>query len=403
MGEVRQLQDLSKKPPLWLLDFSSQRLLEILGSAGGEGRFVGGCVRDALLGQCSADMDVATDLSPEKVTEVLAQQDVHVIPTGLKHGTITAILNDRKFEITTLRHDVETDGRHADVAFTANWQEDAARRDFTFNALYLSGDGKLFDYFGGCADLAAGIVRFIGNPETRIEEDRLRVLRYFRFFARFGDGGADAAAIAACQKFANDLGLLSAERVGKEIFLLFEHKTPLAAILLMKDTGVLSALFGDAMDVDRLRNLLLLPATDDPLLRLGVLLAGDVRLVSQSLKTLRLSNKDRMRLENMSAIPFMATAAMKVQRAQLYRLGCQTYEDRLFLAWSAEPENPVFPACLELVHHWNIPVFPVQGRDLLSLDVKAGPGLGKMIKRLEAKWIASDFQLGKPELLSDVK
>ncbi|MBV9554475.1 MAG: CCA tRNA nucleotidyltransferase, partial [Alphaproteobacteria bacterium] len=225
--------------PPWLDERPVRRLLTALAAAGIDARFVGGCVRDALLGIAGGDIDVATPARPEAVLAALAAAHIRAVPTGLPHGTVTAVIAPRHFEITTLRRDVETDGRHARVAFDAGWAEDAARRDFTINALYLAPDGALFDPVGGRVDLAARRVRFVGDPASRIAEDVLRILRYYRFEARFGAGAGDAAARAACRVAAKTLPALSAERVWRELSGLLSLPEPLRALRLMHEDGVL--------------------------------------------------------------------------------------------------------------------------------------------------------------------
>ena len=216
-----------------------------------EARVVGGAVRDALAGRPITDIDLATPRTPEQVTKALQEAGIRVVPTGIDHGTVTAVLGERSFEITTLRRDVETDGRHAVVAFTDDWRTDAARRDFTINAMSMARDGEVFDYFGGIADLRAGIVRFVGDPATRIAEDHLRILRYFRFFARYSAGPADAAALAAIRAGASGLGKLSAERVWSELSRILAVPDPRAAVALMADLGVMDAVLPEGADAAR--------------------------------------------------------------------------------------------------------------------------------------------------------
>jgi poly(A) polymerase len=258
----------SKLHPLWMAEPAVQHLLGGLAAGGIETRFVGGCVRDALLGVEGGDIDLATPARPEVVMAALAAVKIKALPTGLDHGTVTAVLPPRHFEITTLRRDVETDGRHARVAFDANWAQDAARRDFTINAIYLGADGSLFDPVGGQDDLAAHRVRFVGNPATRIAEDVLRVLRYYRFEARFGSGGGDTAARAACRAAVLQLPTLSAERVSRELMRLLASPDPIRALTMMREDGILAAILPEATRIDRLQNLLALGAPTPTLPRL---------------------------------------------------------------------------------------------------------------------------------------
>ncbi len=256
---------MSRLDPPWLHEPVVQRLLGALTAAGIEARFVGGCVRDAILGIDGGDIDLATPARPDAVIAALKQAKIKTVPTGLAHGTVTAVVPPRTFEITTLRRDVETDGRHAVVAFGAGWDEDAARRDFTINAIYLGADGTLYDPVGGRVDLAARRVRFVGDPATRIAEDVLRVLRYYRFEARFGSSEGDAAARAACRDAVPQLATLSAERVSREFMRLLVAPDPIRALAMMRDDGVLSSIAPEATRIDRLERFLSL-ATPTPTL-----------------------------------------------------------------------------------------------------------------------------------------
>src|SRR3954468_17599530 len=249
--------------PPWMREEATRLLLRALRAAGIEARFVGGCVRDALLGHPSADIDLATPARPEDIIAALENAGIKAVPTGIAHGTITAVLPTRHFEITTLRRDVETYGRHARVAFDADWSEDAARRDFTINALYLDPEGIVHDPVGGLADLAAHRVRFVGEPARRIAEDVLRVLRYYRFEARFGRGEGDGAARAACRASVPLLPTLSAERVAQEVLRLLAVADPVPALRMMREDGVLAAILPEATRLDRLERLIAVETSFD--------------------------------------------------------------------------------------------------------------------------------------------
>ncbi len=268
-GEVHKIA-----PQPWMKAAPTRALLKALGDAGIAARFVGGCVRDALLGRPIADVDLATPARPEAVVAALEKARIKVVPTGIAHGTVTAVVTSarppRHFEITTLRRDVETDGRRARVAFDADWAEDAARRDFTINALYLDPDGRIHDPVGGLADLKAHRVRFVGEPARRIAEDVLRVLRYYRFEARFGTGAGDAAARAACRDAASLLAGLSAERVAQELLRLLAVPDPVPALRMMAEDGVLAAILPEATRLDRLQCLLALELLTHPPLHGGL-------------------------------------------------------------------------------------------------------------------------------------
>jgi len=400
MSEPVPLCDLKKTPPRWMSCPESHLLFSSLRKAGGEGRFVGGCVRDALLGEISDDIDICTNLTPEVVMSALSSANIRVIPTGLKHGTVTAIIGEYKYEITTLRVDVETDGRHATVSFTENWREDAARRDFTINALYLTEQGELHDYFGGQQDLQSGVVRFIGDADARIEEDRLRVLRYFRFFARFGEGLPDDNAVKACSKAAFQLGQLSKERITQEFMRLLETERSLEAILLMAKTDVLGSILPGEISSKCYENLISLSVGSDVMQRLSVLFKGNKDWAKNIPTYLRLSRRTEKRLQAMCAEDLPLTLSLAGQRASVYQLGVETFMDRLLLAWSKGAEDEICLQYLDLAKNWEIPTFPVSGRDLIDKGHQPGKMLGELLAKLDAIWIESDFQMTKRDLLA---
>ena len=327
-------------------------------------RLVGGCVRDALAGRPVQDVDLATPLAPDAVCRALAAASIRSIPTGVAHGTITALLDERPFEITTLRRDLLTDGRHAAVAWTADWQEDAARRDFTINAMSVSQSGELFDYFGGQADLAAGRVRFVGDAATRVAEDYLRILRFFRFQARYGRGAPDPAAVAAIRAGMAGLAQLSVERVWSELKRILAAPDPAAALVLMADTGVLAAVVPEGV---ALTDLARLPA--DPVLRMAALLTGDpVALAAR----LRLSGAEAERLAALRGPPPGGDDA--ALRRQLADTAPEVLLGRSWLA--GQPE-----AMRERLRSMPRPVFPLEGRDVVALGVAPGPPVGALLRR----------------------
>lgn len=401
MSKSAGLVDISDCPPPWRSWPETNAVISALQDEGGVVRFVGGCVRDALLGIASEDIDIATDLLPGAVMQGLERAGVEALPTGLDHGTITAVCGKRHFEITTLRVDLVGHGRHADIAFTHDWEVDAERRDFTFNALYLDPTGELIDPVGGLADLKARHVRFIGNADDRIREDRLRVLRYFRFFARFGDDNPDAAALKACAKAAGDLGALSVERVQKEILLLLATKTPLAALELMKETGVLEAITGVPVYLSRISTLLSLPVESDALLRFAALLHCDKDEVSHLSAKLRFSNKQKERLTRMCEKNISREMDERDQAKALYWLGKQTFVDQAILLWAELTPECDFRQYLDRAERWQRSSFPVTGRDLLTHGVAEGAALGKLLNDMEMRWVESSFRLTKEELLRE--
>ncbi|MDE1967425.1 MAG: CCA tRNA nucleotidyltransferase [Alphaproteobacteria bacterium] len=374
----------------WMRDAATRRVMRALTAPEAEPRFVGGAVRDALLGRPPREIDIGTPLTPEVVTRCLTAAGIRAVPTGIAHGTVTAVTPKQIFEITTLRRDVETDGRHAKVAFDAGWEADAQRRDFTMNALSLDRRGRLYDYVGGLADLKAGRVRFVGDPATRIREDVLRLLRYYRFFAYYGKGVGDRAARAACRTAARLLPTLSAERVAAEILKLLAAPNPLPALRMMQTDGVLKRLLPEAGGLTRLRRLVALEPQPDPLRRLAALITRNAGAVAERLK---LSGAQRDRLAALLAKPAIALDGDRlVQRRALYRWGAALYADRVLLVAAAQRRSRSVAPLLRLARAWKSPRFPLRGRDLLAAGVAPGPALGRLLAVLEAWWIKGDFR-----------
>lgn len=387
-------------PQAWMSAPATVAVLDALAAAGGEGRFVGGCVRDALLERPVADIDIATPLTPPQVIQALEQAGIRAIPTGVEHGTVTAVADHRPFEITTLRRDVETDGRRAVVAFTDDWAEDAARRDFRLNALYLDRQGRLYDPVGGgIEDARAGRIIFVGDAETRIGEDYLRVLRFFRFLAWYGRGEPDATALAACAALREGLSGLSGERVAKELLKLLAAPEPRPAVQLMEGTGVLAVLLPWCSD--RRRFEAMVEIAPDAELRLAALLPDDPEAVSSAAARLRLSNAQRGRL--LAALsgepPLDAGLSAPGVRRVLYRIGPQAFADRVRLAWAAAPADP-WPRLLALAKGWSRPAFPLGGADAAVAGVPPGPAVGAWLRTAEAWWIEQDFKADKAAVLA---
>jgi len=378
------------KPRPWMRDAVTRRVMRVLTAPDAEPRFVGGAVRDALLGRLPREIDIATPLEPDAVMQRLSAADIRAVPTGIAHGTVTAATPKRIFEITTLRRDVETDGRHAKVAFGVDWTADAQRRDFTMNALSLDRHGRLYDDVGGLADLKAGRVRFVGDPATRIREDVLRLLRYYRFFAYYGKGGGDRAARAACRAAARLLPTLSAERVAAEFLKLLAAPDPLPALRMMQTDGVLKAALPESVGLGRLRRLVAVEPEADPIRRLAALIARDAGAVADRFK---LSNAQRERLEALLAKPAIALDADRAtQRQALYCWGSAIYADRVLLAAAARSQPRGVRKLLRLAQSWKSPRFPLRGRDLLAAGVAPSPEVGALLAALEAWWIKGDFR-----------
>lgn len=366
----------------WMQRPGLDRLAEALGAGDGAARYVGGAVRDTLLGLPVSDIDVATIHPPQEVVRRLEAAGIKAVPTGIAHGTITAVADGTVVEVTTLRRDVTTDGRHAEVAFTDDWQADAARRDFTMNALYADMQvHTLHDYFDGIADLRAGRVRFIGDPLQRIAEDHLRILRFFRFLARFGDA-PDAEGLAACIDRANDLMALSRERIADELLKLLVARDAVAVMRLMVEHGIWTPVLPeiDAVAVERLAALAASEATaaiaPDPIRRLAALLrTGNAEAVTARLK---LSNAQRKRVATA-----LGQDDAQPPRALGYRLGVESAIDRLLLSGEVA-------AAADLVD-WTRPSLPLSGGALVERGLARGPDVAKALRAVEDRWIAEGF------------
>ena len=385
----------------WLAERPVRRLLAALAQAAIEARFVGGCVRDTLLGEAIGDIDLATPARPDAVMAALRAARIKAVPTGLAHGTVTAVVPPRQFEITTLRRDVETDGRHAKVAFDAGWAEDAARRDFTINAIYLAPDGTIFDPVAGRADLAARRVRFVGDPATRIAEDVLRLLRYYRFEARFGGGDGDPAARAACRVAVTSLPTLSAERVWRELSRLLAGPDTVRALGLMRDDGVLAAILPEATRLDRLARLA--PRSGDALLHLAALVEVDPAGAAALAERLRLSNAERDRLVGLTRPwPIDPAGDARAQRLAVYRLGRQRYRDLvdLFAAEDETSSGDRLADMLGVATNWTPPDFPLRGDDVTALGIAPGPKVGRLLGAVRRWWEDGDFAADRAACLA---
>jgi poly(A) polymerase len=393
--------------PAWMTWARTAAVFDALEAAGGPGcaRFVGGCVRNELLGRQVDDLDIATRLEPPAVTAALRAAGLKAVPTGVEHGTVTAVSGGRPYEITTLRRDVETDGRRAVVAFTTDWAQDAGRRDFTLNALYADRAGTVFDPLGsGVVDAQAGRIVFVGDAETRIREDYLRILRFFRFTAWYGRGGPDAAATAACAALKGGLAQLAAERVSKELLKLLAAPDPRAAMALMAQTGVLAQVLPEATSLARFEALAGLEA-GDPELRLAALMSGGAAEAVAAARRLRLSNGLRDRLAA-AAEPEPALAADMTPadaRRALYAIGAQAFLDRARLCAAAAGDAAGWRGLIDLAGAWTRPRFPLGGADVAALGIPPGPRVGALLREAEAWWIAGDFPDDRAALLARLK
>jgi poly(A) polymerase len=373
----------------WRKKRGMKRLLKALGADERLTRYVGGSIRDDLLGLPVSDIDLATRIAPDDVMRRLEKARIKAVPTGIDHGTVTAVSDGHPFEITTLRRDVSTDGRRATVAFTDDWQEDAARRDFTINALSADpSTGELFDYFGGLADLEQRRVRFIGDPLQRIAEDHLRILRFFRFHARFDGGEPDSAAVEACTARANDLMALSRERIADELLKLLAFADPSSTVRIMLDRGILKPVLPEIASerIDDLKALINAESAagmdPDPLRRLAALLPLDSAIAEDIAGRLRLSNKARKRL---------SCAADKLgdlpPKALAYRLGRDCAVDRLLLA--GRPDEAAEIAA------WHAPRLPITGGALIKRGLREGPIVARTLKAIDDRWVTAGFPTGE--------
>jgi poly(A) polymerase len=386
----------------WLKDPALSKVLGVL-NAGGTTRVAGGAVRNALLGVPVADVDLATTLPPEAVMAKARDAGLGVHPTGLEHGTVTVVADGRPFEVTTLRIDVETFGRHARVHFTGDWEADAGRRDFTMNALYCDADGEVHDPLGGYPDLKRRIIRFVGKPQARIREDYLRILRFFRFNAQYGRGTPNPDGLKHSVRLRRNLLKLSGERIRQELWKLLAAPRAVAMLRPMGKHGITRILLGTDGETTALQRMTeidrWLKLDPDPLLRLH-LLAGDAQRYRDRLK---LTNAEMARLKALSSAGEPSPRLRPAERrAVLYQLGRQAYKDSIRIAWAAS-RAPVKDAgwkkLLRFEHDAALPEFPVSGADLIARGIKPGPAMGRTLKALEDWWIAADFPEDKEEVL----
>lgn len=392
----------------WMIAPETRKVMDALLDDGGDARFVGGCVRNALCNRNIVDIDIATPLPPEQVIERLARHDISYVPTGLKHGTVTAIVEGHPFEITTLRRDIATDGRHAEVAFTDDWRADASRRDFTFNAIFATAEGGLFDPFGGVEDLRNGRVRFVGDPATRIKEDYLRILRFFRFHAHFGRGAPEEAALNACAAAAPQLAHLSAERIRQEILKLLESPNAAATWRLMVQYGIIAHVLPAATNVAALEKLIRLEIQqhDDhpfPLRRLAALLEATAKDVPSIAQALRLSNDQAAQLNLMLGKPLTLAISASEVRKLVYRHGNDAVRSFLLLAAAKAEDTAPLAALYHEATVFRAPRFPLRGDDVLKTGVPPSPEVGRIMESIENWWIEQDFAPDRAACLAKLK
>ena len=411
-------------PQTWMALPETIQVMAAFKDAGVEARFIGGCVRDSILKRPVRDIDIATPEPPERVMEILEAAGIHMIPTGVAHGTLTAVIGHEHFEITTLRIDVETDGRRAQVAFTDDWTKDAARRDFTINAMSCDMDGNIYDPYEGIKDLGNGYIRFVGTAQKRIEEDVLRLMRFFRFLAEYGKYPVNAEALQACYDMAPKLVDLSGERVRGELFRILTAPNPATTITKMRGERALQYILPEAGDVGRLRALAWLlergiKITDvkfDPVRRLAALLdpnlePDDVKAIAERLK---FSNKERKHLLDMTAAGPVFSPDMSdhdIRRA-CFQVGASIAVDRALLAWAGEvaleahlplDRTAAWVRLVETVRDWPGADFPLRGRDVMDLGINHGPRVGELLRLVRDWWLEEDFSPDRDACLSKLK
>jgi len=406
---MTNLPSLADEP--WLTAEPVQRLLALLSAGDGEARVAGGAVRNALLGEKIADIDIATTLPPWRVTELVTRAGLSVHATGLAHGTVTVVVHvgdeTHAFEVTTLRVDTETDGRRAKVAFTNDWVADATRRDFTINAMFCDADGTVHDPLGGYDDLVSRTVRFAGDPDARITEDYLRILRFFRFHARYGTGDMDGTALKACIDHKSALSHLSGERVRAEILKLLIARNAIETIAVMDRHGIFQCAFPAELRLAPLEHMRAIDdANDLPAdgeLRLCVLIDPH----QAPLDRLRLSNEQRDRILTVptdeSLSPGLRDAERKIV---LYQMGKDRFRDAVRCRWALSDDAIDDTGWLDLLRlpdNWPVPVFPVKGGDLIKLGINSGPELGDKLQALEDWWMAAGFPDDRNEILSQLQ
>jgi tRNA nucleotidyltransferase/poly(A) polymerase len=390
----------------WLISGPTARVLALLNGDGEEARVIGGAVRNLLLGIPPGDIDIATTALPDEVIRRARSAGIKAVPTGIEHGTVTLVVDSQPFEITTLREDTETFGRKAKVAFGRDWVTDAERRDFTINGLSVDATGLVHDHVGGLADIAARRVRFIGDPDLRIAEDYLRILRFFRIHAAFGAGEPDRAGYLACIRGRAGLASLSAERVRMEMVKLVVAEGAAGAIAAMTEGGLLLPITGGVAYVGPFANLIaaerLLGLEPDAVRRLGALAVAVTEDARRLATRLRLSKAETKALDSMGHRWWrLAGMDEAVARRRLYRLGEDRYRDRLMLAWAraggnAEPAH--WRRLATLPERWQAPKFPLKAADFIARGIAQGPALGQVVALAEDAWLAADFPLEEPVL-----
>lgn len=406
----------------WMEEEETRKVMAALEQEGDESRFVGGCVRDAILGKKIKDIDIGTTHLPTMATQLLQEEGIKVIPTGIDHGTVTAVINKKHFEITTLRRDIDCDGRYATVKFTDNWEEDAARRDFTINALSMDLSGNVYDYFGGIEDLEKGVLRFVGDSSERIKEDYLRILRFFRFYSYYGKGVIETDQIKACGDNIDGLKNLSGERIQAEMIKILNSPDPLYVISIMDQIGILKEIIpGFTSPLEMWVFQILLENNIGNIDRLALIRLASILIINEPTEEKvnalsdrwKLSNDDKKYLLNILFSPFVIKSDNEIAdvKRAIRLLGNEQFIEHSFLYEALEDyqhqdkKNSIqkaFKEMRELAKTWNAPEFPLSGGDLLKAGVEEGQELGKLLKKAEDYWESKDYKSTKEELLKYV-
>lgn len=376
----------------------SNNVIKIFKSLDNNARFVGGCVRNAIMDFGATDIDIATPFEPDEVMQRLKNSGIKSLPTGIKHGTVTAVIDKETFEITTLRKDIECTGRKAVVEFTDNWQEDAARRDFTINAMYADINGNVYDYFDGLNDIKKQKIRFVGDAKTRCTEDYLRILRFFRFLAWYGKLPADKSAVDACATYAKKIKSLSGERIQSEMIKLFSAKNPLKSLKLMDETNILSEVMGN-YNIEILENIIKL--SENPIIRIAAILRNK-KSAEKLASSWKLSNKDKNSLINL-CLPKIKISDKNKNEA-LYIMGRDGFVNECIILSAINPtKKDSYKKLIKYAENFDIPVFPLNGSDLQKIGYKQGKELGVTLKSAEKWWITQDFVPTKKALIDYIK
>ena len=386
-------------------DHITQKLFQTFEKQGVHPRFVGGCVRDAILGVAAHDIDIAVPIPPDEIIYILTTGEINSIPTGYDFGTITAVLEGRPFQITSLREDWETDGRHPRVTYGTDWEEDAARRDFTINALYAERDGTVIDYFGGVEDLEAGIIRFVGDPDMRIREDYLRILRYFRFLAWYGHGPLEPEALTACATHHHGLKDLSRERIGHEFMKLLSAPKPLLSLTLLHQKSLDSFIVPQPLNLKAIEALLAFEEPSSTMCRLAALSLPDIDVKGLS-TALRLSRENKQYLHDCVMRLEAYPSSERTIYRNLYQDGVALFKDFTLLSLclrSLSSSPSILYEAFKIAASWHPPTFPIQGKDLVDMGIIAGPKLGELLKACESWWIDQGFSPDREACLGWVR